>query len=54
MALARMTELKRKRARRQKLALLRRRYSEAKSADERAKILDKASRVAPGVKLDST
>jgi hypothetical protein len=53
MAVARMMELRRKRARRRKLALLRRRYNEAKSANEKARILDKVSRVAPGVELDS-
>ncbi|MBI4523362.1 MAG: hypothetical protein HY695_06060 [Deltaproteobacteria bacterium] len=51
MPLPRMTELHRKRSRRAKLAKLRRRYRESKSQDEKAKILEKVSRVAPGVKL---
>jgi hypothetical protein len=51
MGVPRKSELRRKRARRAKLAFLRERYQEAKNADERAKILEKAARVAPGVKL---
>ncbi|MGH7843844.1 MAG: DUF6800 family protein [Candidatus Binatia bacterium] len=51
MAVPRKRELRRKRTRRAKLAFLRRRYHEAKGANERAKILEKAARVAPGVKL---
>lgn len=51
MGLPRTAELRRRRTRRAKLALLRRRYHEAKSAGEKARILEKAARVAPGVKL---
>jgi Family of unknown function (DUF6800) len=53
MALPRTIELKRRRTRRAKLAVLRRRYRDAKGSEEKARILEKASRVAPGVKLDS-
>jgi len=52
MPVLRRTELHRRRARREKLAKLRRRYREARSQEEKAKILEKASRVAPGIKLD--
>ena len=52
MPLPRMTELHRRRARRQKLAKLRRKYRQAKTQDEKQKILAKAARVSPTAKLD--
>jgi len=52
MPLPRMTELRRRRARRQKLAKLRRKYRQAKTQDEKQKILAKAARVSPTAKLD--
>ncbi|HWP58061.1 MAG TPA: DUF6800 family protein [Candidatus Acidoferrales bacterium] len=51
MGVPRRTELHRRRVRRAKLAMLRQRFQQAKSAEEKAKILEKAARVAPGVKL---
>lgn len=52
MPILRMTELKRRRARKKKLAKLRRRYRETKSQDQKAKILAKAARVSPTAKLE--
>lgn len=52
MPVLRVTELHRRRKRHQKLAKLRRRFKEAKSQEEKAKILEKVTRVAPGVKLE--
>ncbi len=51
MPVPRMTELHRRRKRREKLAKLRKRYREAKSHEEKAKILEKAAQVAPRAKL---
>ncbi|MFQ5852575.1 MAG: DUF6800 family protein [Candidatus Binatia bacterium] len=51
MPVCRRAELRRRRTRRKKLAQLRRRYREAKSKEEKAKILEKVSRVAPGITL---
>jgi hypothetical protein len=52
MPVERMKELRRRRARRQKLALLRRLYQQAKSAEEKAKLLAKANRISPGIRFD--
>lgn len=52
MPVPRVTELHRRRARRQKLAQLRRKYRAAKTQEDKAKILAKAARVSPTAKLD--
>jgi hypothetical protein len=52
MPVPRMTELRRRRARRQKLAKLRRKYRDAKTQAEKTKILDKAARVSPTTKFE--
>ena len=52
MPVLRVTELHRRRVRRKKLAKLRRKYREAKTAEEKARILEKAGRVSPTAKLD--
>lgn len=52
MPVQRMIELHRRRARRHKLAKLRRLYREAKTQEAKAKILEKAARVSPTAKLD--
>lgn len=52
MPVIRMTELKRRRARRKKLAQLRRKYRETKSPDQKAKIVAKAGRISPTAKLE--
>jgi hypothetical protein len=44
-------DLRRRRTRRKKVAKLRRRYAAARSEAERAAILEKLSRVAPGLTL---
>lgn len=51
MPVERVKELRRRRARRRKLALLRRRYQQAKSPEEKARILEKANRVSPGIRF---
>jgi len=47
-----MTELRRRRTRRKKLAKLRRRYRETKSQEQKTKILAKAARISPTAKLE--
>jgi hypothetical protein len=47
-----MIELKRRRARRKKLAKLRRQYRQTKSLEQKAKILAKAARISPTAKLE--
>ena len=51
MPLPRKSELRRRRTRRKKLVKLRKRYSEAKTQDQKTKILEKVSRISPGVTL---
>ncbi|MFQ5540360.1 MAG: DUF6800 family protein [Candidatus Binatia bacterium] len=51
MPLPRKSELRRRRVRRKKLAKLRRLYREAKTQEQKAKVLAKVSKVAPGVTL---
>ncbi len=48
MPVQREKELRRRRARRKKVAKLRRRYAAAKSEAERAAILEKLAKTAPG------
>ncbi len=51
MPIERGKELRRRRTRRKKVAKLRRRYAVARSEAERAAILEKLSKVAPGLTL---
>ncbi len=51
MPIQRLKELRRRRTRRKKVAKLRQRYAAARSEAERAAILEKLSKVAPGFTL---
>lgn len=51
MPVTRVTEIHRRWARRRKLAQLRRKYREAKTQEEKLKIIEKAARVSPTAKL---
>lgn len=51
MSAPRRNELHRIRARRAKLAKLRERYNEAKTQEEKAKIVEKTARVSPTAKI---
>ncbi|MFB3120686.1 MAG: DUF6800 family protein [Candidatus Binatia bacterium] len=51
MPLPRVVELNRRRSRRKKLSQLRRRYREARTQDQKEKVLAKLSKIAPGVTL---
>jgi hypothetical protein len=51
MPVQREKELRRRRTRRKKVAKLRRRYAVAMSATERAAILEKLAKIAPGLTL---
>jgi hypothetical protein len=53
MPIQRGKELRRRRTRRKKVARLRQRYAAARSEVERAAILEKLSKVAPGLTLRS-
>lgn len=52
MPILRMTELHRRRARRKKLAKLRRKFQQTKSQEQKTKILAKAARISPTAKLE--
>lgn len=52
MPVIRRTELHRRRVRRAKLAKLRKRYQAARTEEEKAQVLEKAARVAPGLTLE--
>lgn len=52
MPVIRQTELHRRRVRRANLAKLRKRYQAARTEEEKAQVLEKAARVAPGLTLE--
>jgi hypothetical protein len=49
---SRTSELRRRRARKEKISLLRKRYAKASSESDRNKIVEKLKRVAPGVNVN--
>ncbi len=49
---SRKSEIRRTRARREKIALLRKRYAKANSESERNRILEKLNRVSPGFSVE--
>lgn len=52
MAVPRQQEIRRRQHRRRKLARLRARYAAARTAEERAEILERVRRIAPSVRLE--
>ena len=52
MPVQREKELRRRRTRRKKVAKLRRRYAAAKSEAERAAMLEKLAKIAPGLTME--